>query len=142
MVFDIFCDWFQGHWNNRTQAYNNPRGQAYVVAVHNRIAHDQFKCIYTRHRERMPYRDIELDVKNNNGEIVLSSVGKVRSELRFNLEGGTFVCNSKNIIDGKTYITQGYLNKEHYHMNDQCFDEKGKLIRGLENGEFYEFLKT
>ena len=137
ITLDIFCDWFTGSWNNRSQAYSNPRGQAYVLARHDRISETEFQCVYHYHREKTPYRDFTLSIHAIDNDIILRDR---HIKLVYSLYGGAYTCRFDETFDGKRYVFDAVLGDGFYRLNDQCF-EKGKLIRGLPTGEFYDFRK-
>ena len=87
ITLDIFCDWFTGNWNNRKQAYSNPKGQAYVMARHEKISDREIQCVYNYHRDKTPYRDFTLSVNAIDSDIILKDKN---IELVYSLYGGVY----------------------------------------------------
>ena len=138
IALDIFCDWFTGRWNNRAQAHSNPRGQAYVMARHDRISDTEFRCVYHYHRDKTPYRDFTLSINGHDSDIILTDK---ETKLVYSLYNGVYTCHFDEVIKGKRYVFDSVLTNTFYRLNDQCF-EGTRLVRGLETGEFYEFKKV
>lgn len=139
MMYDIFCSWFNGCWNNQRQAYNNPRGQAQVHVIHE-LSGDEFICSYRYKKQRVPYRYFEAKVINNDGNIILKNP---THDIIFRRECAGFVSKEKFARNGVLYINEAYLGESHYHVKDQGFDLKtGKQLWGLEGNSFYEFDRT
>lgn len=139
MMFETFCDWYEGSWNNREQTYTNPREAAYVLASHKRVSENQFHCTYYHHRSKTPYRDLLLNVEHRDNVVLLKNS---MTTLPFKLEGGTYVCKTQVKRNGSLYVFEAYLRDKYYGLNDQCFDSEGRMIRGLEDGSLFRFRKT
>ena len=138
-MFEIFCSWFNGCWNNQKQAYRDPRGQALVHVIHE-LVEDEFHCSYRHRRQRVPYRYFEAKVLNNDGNIILKNP---THDIIFRRECAGFVSYEKFTRNGILYINEAYLGERHYHVKDQGFDVKtGKQLWGLEGNSFYEFDRT
>lgn len=139
MMFDTFCRWFNGCWNNQRQAYSDPKGQALVHVIHE-LVEDDFICSYRYRRQKNPYRYFEAKVLHNDGHILLKNP---IHDIVFKLQTGAFVTNSEFTRNGVRYINEAYLGPNHYHVKDQGFDLKsGKQLWGLEGNSFYEFDRT
>ena len=136
MLMDLFCEWFEGYFNNQEQAYNRPREAAYVTARHRRTYSNQFHCTYYRSKCKTPYREVFFDIINNDGEVILRSPS---ASLHFKVVHGSFVCQAEHTLNGKRYSFQATLTEHGYFLNDQCYSTTGELERGLEDGSFYEF---
>lgn len=138
MLFEIFKDRFEGCWNNQRQAYSNPRGQALVHVIHELVG-DTFICSYRHRKQRFPYRYFEAKVINNDGHIILKNP---THDLIFRYEHGAFVNSASFVRGGILYINEAYLGENHYHVKDQGFDQNGKQLWGLEDGQYYQFDRT
>ena len=138
MLFEIFKERFEGCWNNQRQAYSNPRGQALVHVIHELVG-DQFLCSYRHRKQRFPYRYFEAKVINNDGHIILKNP---THDLIFRYEHGAFVNRASFVRGGIRYINEAYLGENHYHVKDQDFDQNGKQLWGLEDGQYYQFDRT
>ena len=137
ITLDIFYDWFTGRWNNVNQAHSNPKGQAYVLARHERVSDREFQCVYNYHRDKTPYRDFTLTVDALDNDIILKDK---QIKLVYSLYGGAYTCDFDQVLNKKRYVFQAVLGDGFYRLNDQCFED-GRLIRGLPTGEYYDFRK-
>lgn len=139
MMFEIFCGWFKGCWNNQRQAYRNPTGQALVHVIHEYVE-DEFICSYRHRRQKNPYRYFEAKAINNDGNIILRNP---THDIIFKHQTGAFVSNERFVRNGVLYVNEAYLGPNHYHVKDQGFDlQSGKQLWGLEGDSFYEFDRT
>lgn len=139
LLLDIFCDWFEGSWSNRNQAYSNPKAAAYVIAKHTRTYENQFHCEYYYHKNKKPYREMYLDLHWHDSDIVLRNGP---ATMTFQVVHGSFICDTSHVIADKKYNFRAALTQSKYLLNDQCYDNKGSLIRGLPDKEWYEFSKS
>lgn len=137
LMLDTFCTWFTGAWQNKRQAYGNPRGQAFVHVVHSRVSEYEFRCTYTYHKKKSPYRDFQVKVLHNDGIIVVKNPV---TDINFKLQSGIFVTDSRVQVGHTLHISEAYLGPNHYHVVDQGFDvNNGSQLWGLEPGCMYEF---
>lgn len=137
MMYDTFMTWFGGRWNNVRQVHHNPRGQSHINVHHRLVSESVFSCTYTIHRQRHPYRNIDCEVLNNDGVIILRNPVM---DLNFRVEHGVFVAKEQKKVDGILYISESYLSENHYNVVDRGFDiSTGRQLWGLEDGEFYAF---
>ena len=137
---ETFYDWFEGEWNNRQQAYSNPRSAAFVHATHKRVSYNQFRCTYRYERQKMPYRDMLVTVEHRDGTIVVINP---TMDIEFNLESGCYVAGAKKTIAGIEYICSAYLGPDHYFVVDRAINlETGAILWGLDEGDCFEFLRV
>ena len=140
MLMELFCDWFEGQFNNRKQTYNNPREAQFVTARHERVSKYEFYCSYSYQKSRFPYRELDFAVQYHDGEIFLTD--KItRSHLVFKHEGSTFTSYTEHRTDDRLYIYQAILGENFYEVNDRCYDSNGNLLRGLPDNSFFQFKK-
>lgn len=140
MLMELFCDWFVGSFNNRSQAYGDPRSARYVIVQHEKTGVNEFYCAYTYHRSKTPYRELLLRASYENGDIHLTDLNS-RATMVFKHEGSTFNCSVEHRKDDKLYIYEAILGEGYYYVNDQCYDKDGNLVRGLPNENWFEFKK-
>lgn len=137
-MLDIFIDWFQGRWSNKTQSYRDPRS-ASLVYVEHVYTGDGFICSYKYGRQKNPYRYFAASVYTYDGDIVLKNP---THDILFHMQTGGFVSKTQFTSNGIKYINEAYLGESHYHVKDQGFSlENGKQLWGLSEGNFYEFRK-
>ena len=141
MLMELFCDWFEGQFNNRLQTLNNPREAQRIIARHERTSTHEFYCRYSLHNSKFPYRELLFNLKYGNGEVVLTDHIN-GSSLNFKHVGSRFVCHTERRIDDKLYIYHGILSEGFYRVNDQCYDSKNSLVRGLPDETFFELKKV
>lgn len=141
MLMELFCDWFEGQFNNRKQTLNKPREAQYVIARHERTAPCEFYCSYSYQKSRFPYRELDFLVQYSDGEVFLTD-RITRAHLKFKHEGSTFTCYTEHRTEEKLYIYQAVLGENFYEVNDRCYDKSGTLIRGLPEDTFFEFKKV
>ena len=140
LTLDTFLTWFEGDWDNQQQAYNNPRGQSYVKVSHRRLAHNEFNCTYRMHRQKHPYRSLDVTIMDLDGTIILKNPVH---DIHFNLEHGSFVSRTEFIKENIRYVNEAILGAHFYHVVDQGFDlATGKQLWGLEGDSFYEFHRS
>ena len=134
-MLGIFCEWFEGDWNNQKQIQSNPRAAAYVHVRHERIGMNSFLCSYRYNKARYPYREYTCSVAHNDGEIIVKSAA---AEIIFHLENGCF--RNRSCEHGVNTIEREiYLGQNHYHVMDKCTDPEGNLLWGLEGNQFFWF---
>lgn len=141
MLMELFSDWFEGRFNNRQQALNNPREAQSIIARHERTDQYQFYCSYSIMGSKFPYRELEFDMKYGEGVVFLTDHISGAS-LNFKHKGSTFLCHSEHRVKDKLYIYTGVLGEGFYKVNDQCYDSSKSLVRGLPNESFFDLKKT
>jgi len=134
---ELFCNWFDGKWSNRNQAFRNPRAAAYVHVEHQRLNDTEFHCTYRYEKKKQPYRSFNVTVHHDDGHIIVKNP---EMDLVFRLESGCFVTSTHTKLGGITYINEAYLGSTHYHVMDRGINNQtGALMWGLEEGMFFEF---
>jgi len=134
----LFCDWFEGKWSNRNQAYRCPRSAAYVHVEHRRLSENEFHCTYRYEKKKQPYRSFKVKIHHEDGHIVVKNP---EMDIVFRLENGCFVASTDQKLSEDIFCTnKAYLGSNHYHVMDKGIDIKtGRLIWGLEDDAYFEF---
>ena len=141
MLMELFCDWFEGQFNNRLQTLNNPREAERITARHERTSTYEFYCSYSIHNSKFPYREVLFTTNYFEGEVFLTD-NVTGTSLNFKHIGSRFVCHTERRLNNKLYIYHGILGEGFYKVNDQCYDSKHSLVRGLPDETFFELKKV
>ena len=73
-MIDQFCDWFEGTFNNKIQAFTYPSRYAYIVVQHRKVSDGWFygeQAYFNKLKK--PYRQFLLNIKEEDGKIRVSS---------------------------------------------------------------------
>ena len=62
MELDLFCDWFEGKFDNWGQASSNPTKWAHIFVVHERIEERKFRTSSRYNYMDKPYREQVVEV--------------------------------------------------------------------------------
>lgn len=141
MLMELFCEWFEGQFNNRQQALNNPREAQNIIARHERTSNFEFYCSYSVMNSKFPYRELLFNMRYGEGVVYLTD-NISGASLNFKHKGSTFVCHSEHRTKDKLYIYDGVLGEGFYKVNDQCYDSDKTLLRGLPNDTFFDLKKA
>ena len=62
-VLDLFCEWFEGRFENWTQASSNPTKWAHIFVTHEKIGDRKFRTSNRyNYQPDKPYREQEVEV--------------------------------------------------------------------------------
>ena len=79
MELDLFCQWFEGTFDNWTQAASNPTKWAHIIVTHEKVDERKFLTKSRYNYTDKPYREQEVEVTeplilNDNTGILLSLI--------------------------------------------------------------------
>jgi CpeT protein len=151
---ELFCKYFEGYFDNQTQAFTRPQDFALILVNHKLIDEDTFKVTQQYVYETEPYRETVIKVIENNDSILIKNYKSdgltylsgcdTIFEFNDNQFHGKNCCNECLIHrNGKdTYLmTEIYLGNGYYNVIDRGFDvETNQHVWGSFNG-FFEFIK-
>ena len=62
-VLDLFCEWFEGRFDNWTQASTNPTKWSHIFVTHEKIGDRKFRTSNRyNYQPDKPYREQEVEV--------------------------------------------------------------------------------
>lgn len=145
-----FCDYFEGYFNNRVQAFSYPSKFALIELYHEKIEENTFKIKQKYSISSTPYRESIIKVIDNGSFLLLKNYKENQTEsigcdiLVVEKDGEFFGKNiSNNCIvkrEGKeTYlVTESILGDGYYKVIDKGFDlYTNEQVWGSFNGFFY-----
>lgn len=149
-MIELFCDYFEGTFNNKMQAMSYPTKFAMIELVHEKIDTNKFKCIQRYFVDKRAYRNAVIEVFEQGDKLLVKNYKedgltymdgcdiifeKIGNEFRGkNLCKNCFVTWS----DKQTYLqTSSVLGSGYYNVVDRgfCVDSH-KHIWGSFNGPF------
>ena len=70
-MIDKFCDWFEGEFDNWTQAASNPTKWAHIIVKHKKI--DEYKYHTSSRYSYMdkPYREQTVEIEYVSPELII-----------------------------------------------------------------------
>ena len=121
-LIDTFCEWFEGEFDNWTQASSNPSKWSHIFVSHKKIGKRKFLTRSRYNFAKEPYREQEVTVESENGLII---VYNPICNIIFNSNGNHFVGESQNGCEykGKPFHSQAKLFKREYHTWDKGYWE-------------------
>ena len=90
-MIDLFCDWFEGTWENKVQAFSQPSKFAMVRLIHTKVPGTDYmyygEQAYNFSLSR-PYRQFIVEAFEENGRIILKNYDfdKVKYQCLANLD--------------------------------------------------------
>jgi len=149
---DLFCKYFEGYFDNQTQAFTKPLDFALIFVNHECIDVDTFKVTHQYSYENTPYLTNIVRVFEQDDKILLKFFKEdgltylEGCDTIFEFDGvgfyGTNVCDECYIHrDGKkTFaITERFLGNNYYNTIDKGFDiDTHEQTWGSFNG-FFQF---
>lgn len=121
-LIDIFCDWFEGEFDNWKQASTNPSKWSHIFISHKRIANRKFLTNSRYNFSKEPYRQQEVEITFNHGQIiVLNPI----CNIFFNYNGHHFIGESQGGCEykGKPFQSHVRLFENQYHSWDKGYWE-------------------
>jgi len=150
---DKFVSYFEGYFNNQSQAFHMPREFALIEVIHTKLSDYKFKVTQKYIIDQEPYRQAIIEVTESGGKIVLKSYKDEEETLyldgcdvvfEYNEETDVFhgnnICNECFVekFGKNTYlVTEAFLTNNSYHVVDKGFDpETNKQVWGSYHGLF------
>jgi len=62
-MIDKFCDWFEGEFDNWTQAASNPTKWAHIIVKHEKVGEYKFNTSSRYSYMKDPYREQTVDIE-------------------------------------------------------------------------------
>ncbi len=150
----LFCEYFEGYFDNQNQAFANPHDFALISVNHKSIDQNKFRVTQQYVYESKPYRETVIEIFEQGNDILIKNFKSdgltylTGCDTIFEFDGNQF--HGKNMCDkcfihrnGKnTYLmTEIYLGKGYYKVIDSGFDiQTNQHVWGSFNG-FFEFIK-
>ena len=72
-LIDKFCEWFEGEFDNWTQASSNPSQWSHIFIVHKKISDRKFLTTSRYNYQTEPYRQQEVEVTQEGDTIVVKN---------------------------------------------------------------------
>mgnify|MGYP003333956097 FL=1 len=152
-MLETFIEYFEGYFNNQTQAFTNPHGFAFIELTHKKVGDNIFHVKQNYLHETQPYRDAIIKVFELNDKILLKNYQPEEEltymngcDILFDWDGTEFhgknMCNECYIHRGgrDTYlVTESFLGNGYYKVIDKGMDvTTNEHVWGSFNG-FFEF---
>ena len=155
-MIDIFCDYFEGTFDNRMQAMSYPTKFAMIELVHEKLDNNRFRCTQRYYIDKIAYRKSIIEVIEQESNLLVKNY-KEENQLTY-LDGCDIIFekisdefHGKNLCkncfvtwsEKQTYLqTQSILGNNYYHVIDKGYDiNTDEHIWGSFNGPF-QFVKT
>ena len=150
-MFEEFCSYFEGYFNNQKQAFNHPREFAMIELQHTRVSDNLFQVTQGYVMDSgNPYREVEIEVidEPENDRILLKTYKDGKHvpgcDCTFQRDGDTFV---GDITGKKCFVERGIkttymqssaiLGDGFYHVIDKGFDvDNDEQLWGSRPGHF------
>ena len=73
-MIDKFCDWFEGEFDNWTQAASNPTKWAHIIVKHEKISEYKYHTSSRYSYMKKPYREQTVEIEYVCPELILSLI--------------------------------------------------------------------
>jgi len=70
-LIDKFCDWFEGEFDNWTQAASNPTKWAHIIVKHEKISEYKYHTSSRYSYMQKPYREQTVDIEYVCPELII-----------------------------------------------------------------------
>jgi CpeT protein len=149
-----FISYFEGYFDNQSQAFHMPREFALIEVNHRKISENKFTVSQKYVSDKNPYRESIIEITEKDKKIILKSY-KQENKTHTYLSGcdveftydeqkdefhGQNTCNECFVKKGEkdTYlITEAILGKNYYNVIDKGMDlETNKQLWGSYHGMF------
>ena len=134
-MLEEFLEWFEGDYNNWSQASSWPSYYAHVLLSHTRLDGTKFLSRQRYKHNGEEYRRKEIEIIERDGEIIaLNPV----ADIHFIKDGDMYV--GRNFES--PWVNEGYLRseaileKDKYTVVDRGYDDKGNQTWGSKYGPF------
>jgi CpeT protein len=159
-MIDQFCEYFEGTFHNKHQAFSHPTKFAMIELLHIPYGKHKFRCTQRYYADKREYRNTIISVYEQDSKILVKNFKEENTEtgeltylsgcdILFEKIGEEF--RGKNLCktcfvswSGKeTYLqTQSVLGNGYYHVIDKGYDiNTDEHIWGSFNGNF-QFVKS
>ena len=134
-MLEEFLEWFEGNFNNWSQASSCPSYYSHVLLTHERLDGTKFLSRQRYKHNGEEYRRKEIEIIEKDGEIIaLNPV----ADIHFLKDGDMYVgrnFESPWVNDG--YLrSEAILEKDKYTVVDRGYDDKGNQTWGSKYGPF------
>jgi len=149
-----FISYFEGYFDNQTQAFNTPREFALIEVNHKKLSENKFSVTQKYVIDETPYRESVIEITEEDQKIILKSYKKEDKshtylpgcdvEFTYNEDKDEFYgrnnCNECFVEkdDQTSYLmTEAILGNNYYHVIDRGLDPKtNKQLWGSFYGMF------
>jgi|TARA_B100001250_G_scaffold29340_1_gene24068 hypothetical protein len=134
-MLEEFLEWFEGEYNNWTQAASWPSHYAHILLTHERLEGTKFNSNQRYKYNNEEYRHKEIEIVQRDDEIIaLNPV----ADIHFRKEGDAYMGRNFKapLINGGYLRSECILEKNKYTVMDRGFDDKGEQVWGSEYGAF------
>ncbi len=128
MELDLFCQWFEGTFDNWTQAASNPTKWAHIIVTHEKVDERKFLTKSRYNYTDKPYREQEVEVTeplilNDNTGILIVKNPACDMIFSFMKDGFYFEGASEDdcTYKGKKLISRAKLYADAYHTWDKGY---------------------
>ena len=88
-LIDTFCEWFEGEFDNWTQAASNPTKWAHIIVKHEKISEYKYHTSSRYSYTDKPYREQTVDIEYVSPELII--VHNPACDMIFSfVEGGNY----------------------------------------------------
>ena len=154
-MIDIFCEYFEGKFENKIQAMSYPIKFAMIELIHEKLDDNKFRCIQRYYVDKQEYRRAVIEVIAQDTTILVKNYKEDGGltylpgcDILFESIGDEF--HGKNVCKecfvtwagNQTYLqTESILGNGYYHVIDKGYDiNTDEHIWGSFNGQF-QFVK-
>ena len=154
-MIDIFCEYFEGTFENKMQAMSYPIKFAMIELIHEKLDDNKFRCIQRYYVDKQEYRRAVIEVIAQDTTILVKNYKEDGGltylpgcDILFESIGDEF--HGKNVCKecfvtwagNQTYLqTESILGNGYYHVIDKGYDiNTDEHIWGSFNGQF-QFVK-
>jgi CpeT protein len=159
-MIDQFCEYFEGIFNNKQQAFSHPTKFAMIELLHIAYSKYKFRCTQRYYSDKREYRNTIISVYEQDSQILVKNFKEENREtgeltylsgcdILFERIGDEF--HGKNLCkecfvtwsEKETYLqTQSILGNGYYHVIDKGYDiNTDEHIWGSFHGQF-QFVKS
>ena len=150
-MLETFIEYFEGYFNNQTQAFTRPQEFALIELNHKKSDETTFYVTQKYVYESEPYRDTVIKVFELNDKILVKNYKNDEDltylngcDTLFDWDGTKFhglnMCNECFVEKGgkNTYLsTEAFLGNNYYNVVDKGFDpETNEQVWGSYHGMF------
>ncbi len=156
-MIDQFCEYFEGVFNNKMQAFSHPTKFAMIELAHTKICENKFKVIQRYYVDKREYRNAVIEVISQDNSLLIKNYKEESDQLTY-LDGCDILFekigdefHGKNLCKEcfvtwsgkKTYLqTESILGNGYYTVIDKGYDvSTDKHIWGSFHGSF-KFVKS
>ena len=122
-MIDKFCDWFEGEFDNWTQAASNPTKWAHIIVKHEKISEYKYHTSSRYSYMDKPYREQTVDIEYVCPELII--VHNPACDIVFKWTGIYFEGESEPDCqwNGEPLESKARLYENEYHTWDKGYWE-------------------